>query len=198
MSTKTKNLPQMKGGLFLTDGGLETSLIFHEGWELPHFAAFNLLKDEAGTAALRTYYERYLAIARANGLGFVLESPTWRASADWGDKLGYSREGLADANRRSIALMSELRNRFAGAAPIVVSGNVGPRGDGYDPGTIMTADEAQAYHGVQIGSASARRTGRRFWRASPRCGHGRPRQAPPRSRPFHSRETSRLPRGYRR
>jgi S-methylmethionine-dependent homocysteine/selenocysteine methylase len=150
MSTKTKNLPQMKGGLFLTDGGLETSLIFHEGWELPHFAAFNLLKDEAGTAALRTYYERYLAIARANGLGFVLESPTWRASADWGDKLGYSREGLADANRRSIALMSELRNRFAGAAPIVVSGNVGPRGDGYDPGTIMTADEAQAYHGVQI------------------------------------------------
>jgi S-methylmethionine-dependent homocysteine/selenocysteine methylase len=149
-STKTKSLPQMEGGLFLTDGGLETSLIFHEGWELPHFAAFHLLKDEVGTAALRTYYERYLTIAQANGLGFVLESPTWRASADWGDKLGYSREALAAANRRSNALMFELRDRFAGTRSMVVSGNIGPRGDGYDPGNVMSADEAQDYHAAQI------------------------------------------------
>jgi S-methylmethionine-dependent homocysteine/selenocysteine methylase len=149
-STKTKSLPQMEGGLFLTDGGLETSLIFHEGWELPHFAAFHLLKDEVGTAALRTYYERYLTIAQANGLGFVLESPTWRASADWGDKLGYSSEALAAANRRSNALMFELRDRFAGTRSMVVSGNIGPRGDGYDPGNVMSADEAQDYHAAQI------------------------------------------------
>ena len=32
-------LPQLDGGLFLTDGGLETTLIFHEGFELPMFAA---------------------------------------------------------------------------------------------------------------------------------------------------------------
>ncbi len=150
MSAKTKALPQMEGGLFLTDGGLETSLIFHEGWELPHFAAFHLLKDEAGTAALRTYYERYLAIAQANGLGFVLESPTWRASADWGDKLGYSREALAAINRKSIELMFELRDRYAGVQPTVVSGNLGPRGDGYDPGLVMSADEARDYHAAQV------------------------------------------------
>jgi hypothetical protein len=33
-------LPQSAGGLFLTDGGIETTLIFHEGLELPDFAAF--------------------------------------------------------------------------------------------------------------------------------------------------------------
>jgi S-methylmethionine-dependent homocysteine/selenocysteine methylase len=150
MSIMTKSLPQMDGGLFLTDGGLETSLIFHEGWELPHFAAFHLLKDEKGTAALRGYYQRYLTIAQANGLGFVLESPTWRASADWGDKLGYSKADLAEANRRSNALMLELRDKFNGTAPVVVSGNLGPRGDGYDPGMIMSAAEAQDYHAAQI------------------------------------------------
>jgi homocysteine S-methyltransferase len=150
MSTRATTLPQLQGGLYLTDGGLETSLIFHEGWELPHFAAFHLLKDDAGVAALRTYYEAYLRIAQANGLGFVLESPTWRASTDWGDKLGYSREALAEANRRSDALMLELRDRYAGAAPLVVSGNIGPRGDGYDPGTVMNADEAQSYHAAQV------------------------------------------------
>ena len=82
-------LPQLDGGLFLTDGGIETDLIFNDGFELPYFAAFHLLQTEKGTAALRAYFARYAAIAR-NGTGFILESPTWRASADWGDKLGYS------------------------------------------------------------------------------------------------------------
>jgi len=86
-------LPQLGGGLFLTDGGIETTLIFHEGWALPYFAAFDLLKSAAGTAALYAYYERYAAMASACGLGFVLESPTWRASSDWGGKLGYSGAG---------------------------------------------------------------------------------------------------------
>ncbi len=156
MSTQTKSLPQIEGGLFLTDGGIETALIFHEGWELPHFAAFHLLKDEAGTEALRNYYARYATIAKDNGVGFVFESPTWRASADWGDKLGYSREAMAHANRRSIELMHELRDAYAGSvSPIVVSGCVGPRGDGYDPGTVMSADEAQSYHAAQIGVFAA-------------------------------------------
>jgi S-methylmethionine-dependent homocysteine/selenocysteine methylase len=153
MSKYRKGLPQLGGGLFLTDGGIETTLIFHDGLELPHFAAFHLLKDEAGTAALRRYFARYAEIARANGTGFILESPTWRASADWGDKLGYSAGALASANAKSIALMQGLRTEYQGArTPIVVSGCVGPRGDGYDPGAVMGADEAHDYHARQIGA----------------------------------------------
>ncbi len=156
MSQYRKSLPQLGGGLFLTDGGIETTLIFHDGLELPHFAAFHLLKDEAGTAALRRYFVRYAEIARTNGTGFILESPTWRASADWGEKLGYSAGALASANARSIALMQELRTAFQGErTPIVVSGCVGPRGDGYDPGASMTPDDAQDYHARQIGVFAA-------------------------------------------
>jgi S-methylmethionine-dependent homocysteine/selenocysteine methylase len=152
MSTYRKRLPQLDGGLFLTDGGIETDLIFNDGMELPHFAAFDLLKTEKGTAVLRAYYARYATIAKANVVGFILESPTWRASADWGRKLGYSQTALAQANSRSIELMAELRRQYQSmTAPVVISGCVGPRGDGYDPGTVMSADEAQAYHAEQIG-----------------------------------------------
>jgi S-methylmethionine-dependent homocysteine/selenocysteine methylase len=154
MSQYRKNLPQLHGGLFLTDGGIETTLIFHDGLELPHFAAFHLLKDETGTAALRRYFARYAEIARANGTGFILESPTWRASADWGEKLGYSAAALRAANTKSIALMQELRTAYqeGGCSPMVVSGCIGPRGDGYDPGAAMSIDEAHDYHASQIGA----------------------------------------------
>jgi S-methylmethionine-dependent homocysteine/selenocysteine methylase len=151
MSPKQALLPQLGRGLFLTDGGIETTLIFHEGLELPYFAAFDLLKSAQGTATLYAYYERYAAIASACGLGFVLESPTWRASRDWGDKLGYSTAALATANRQAIALMGRLRHAFAGrGSAMVVSGCVGPRGDGYQPGSGMDADEAGDYHAAQI------------------------------------------------
>ena len=151
MSLDRSPLPQLGGGLFLTDGGIETTLIFHDGLALPYFAAFDLLKTPAGTAALYAYYERYAAMARACRAGFVLESPTWRASSDWGDKLGYSAAALAAANRNAIALMWRLRAAFAAeGSPMVISGCVGPRGDGYDPGSGMGAEEASDYHGAQI------------------------------------------------
>jgi S-methylmethionine-dependent homocysteine/selenocysteine methylase len=144
-------LPQLSGELFLTDGGIETTLIFHEGLELPHFAAFHILGTARGRAVLMRYYERYLAIAKEAGLGFVLESPTWRASADWGEKLGYARDGIDAVNRASIDLMLGLRAwHERPATPIVVSGCVGPRGDGYDPGQAMTAAGAEAYHALQV------------------------------------------------
>jgi S-methylmethionine-dependent homocysteine/selenocysteine methylase len=153
MARDTRQLPHVDCKLFLTDGGIETTLIFCDGLELPHFAAFHLLRDAKGREALVRYYERYIAIAKAAGLGFVLESPTWRASADWGDKLGYSRDAIAAVNRDSITLMHELRARHANSrTPIVVSGCIGPRGDGYDPGHVMPAEEAQSYHSHQIGA----------------------------------------------
>jgi homocysteine S-methyltransferase len=106
------HLPQLDGGLFLTDGGIETTLIFHEGLDLPLLAAFDLLKDYGGAEALRRYFEQYAELAREHGLGFVLESPTWRASPRWAAELGHSNEQLADLNRKAIALMEALRERY--------------------------------------------------------------------------------------
>ena len=109
MSRYRNRLPQLTRDLFLTDGGLETTLVFHEGIALPCFAAFTLLKDEAGAAILRRYFERYADLAAARGVGLVLESPTWRANPDWGAKLGYDTAALAEANRKGLELLEELR-----------------------------------------------------------------------------------------
>jgi S-methylmethionine-dependent homocysteine/selenocysteine methylase len=147
-------LPQLSGGLFLTDGGIETTLVFHDRFDLPYFAAFDLLKHERGRAALRRYYRSHTALARDHGVGFVLESATWRASADWGDKLGYSRDGLAQVNREAIEMLEAIREEYADTT-MVISGCVGPRGDGYDPAHIMTEEEAERYHAEQIGVFAA-------------------------------------------
>ena len=151
MSKYRNRLPQLKDGLFITDGGLETTLIFHDGIDLPAFAAFDLLKDDAGLTVLRRYFARYAELARSHGVGLVLESPTWRANPDWGTKLAYDAAALTDANRKGIGLMLEIRAQYEDAdAQMVVSGNVGPRGDGYRPGSRMSSSEAQRYHASQI------------------------------------------------
>ena len=146
MARYRSNLPQLGGDLFLTDGGIETTLIFHEGLDLPEFAAFYLLRDESGTAALRKYFRTYAAIAARFDVGLILESATWRASADWGAKLGYSASALAEANRAAIRLLEEIRDEMPQSQPAVISGCIGPRGDGYIPSHAMTAREAEAYH----------------------------------------------------
>jgi S-methylmethionine-dependent homocysteine/selenocysteine methylase len=145
-------LPQLDADRpFLTDGGLETTLIFHRGLELPCFAAFDLLKDDAGRDELRAYFEPYVALARERGAGMVLDTATWRASPDWAQRLGYSPDDLDDANRAAVALAEEIRALGEDErTPIVVNGVVGPRGDGYDPAELMSASEAEAYHSRQI------------------------------------------------
>jgi len=151
MSKYRHQLPQLGENLFLTDGGLETTLIFHDGIELPYFASFDLLKDDAGFERLRAYYRRYASMARDRRMGLVLESPTWRANPDWGAKLGYDAVRLADANRRAIGLMLEIRDEFeTPESPMPISGNLGPRGDGYRADARMTVAEARAYHRTQI------------------------------------------------
>ncbi|MGD9614531.1 MAG: homocysteine S-methyltransferase family protein [Alphaproteobacteria bacterium] len=151
MAKYRNHLPQQDGGLFLTDGGIETTLIFHDGFELPYFAAFHLLRDAKGAEALRWYFSRYAAIAHTCETGFIFEAATWRANPDWAEKLGYSTAALVAANRQAIDLLVGLRAAFETArSPMVISGCVGPRGDGYDPGALMTPDEAEAYHAVQI------------------------------------------------
>lgn len=146
-----QSLPQTNGQLFVTDGGLETTLVFHDKMDLPAFAAFPLLDTDAGRQRLADYYREYLNHAAQHGLGFILEAPTWRANPDWAAQLGYSREQLAAVNRRGIDEMVALRWEFEARVPaLVISGNLGPRGDGYVAQNLMTADEAEAYHGEQI------------------------------------------------
>lgn len=144
-------LPQLGGGLYLTDGGIETTLIFHEGLELPDFAAFHLLRTPEGEAALHKYFRTYAEIARRFAAGLILESATWRASADWGVRLGYTSRKLADANRNAINLLEVVRTEYqSDKTPVVISGCVGPRGDGYVPEHMMSEQEAESYHCDQI------------------------------------------------
>ena len=151
MAKYRHNLPQLGDAIFLTDSGLETTLIFHDGLDLPHFASFALLKTAGGRKRLREYYDLHADKAARSGLGFILETVTWRANPDWAAKLGYDTTALEQANRDAVELMLEVRREFeTPASPMVISGNLGPRGDGYDPGKLMTADEAEAYHGPQI------------------------------------------------
>jgi len=145
-------LPQLSGDVFITDGGMETTLIFQEGIDLPLFAAFDLMRDDEGREALRAYYASYVELARERGVGIVLDTPTWRASRDWGEQLGYSADELDAVNRAAVSLVSELRG--AGDT-IVISGCVGPRGDGYRADDRMNAGEAEDYHAAQIASFAA-------------------------------------------
>jgi S-methylmethionine-dependent homocysteine/selenocysteine methylase len=141
-------LPQLSAPLFIADGGLETTLVFLHGVDLPDFAAFPLLDDEDGRQHLRRYHDPYLDIAERRGVGIVLDTPTWRANHDWAARLGYSSEQLADINRRSVAFVGELAAARTGLVA-VINGVIGPRGDGYVVECAMTATEAQHYHAMQ-------------------------------------------------
>lgn len=145
----TVELPQLTGSPVVTDGGLETDLIYHHGVELPDFAAFVLVDDEQGRDLLLRYYQDYIAIARGAGTAVQLETPTWRASQDWGDRLGYTAADLRRVNRDAVALLAGLRDG-AGIESFLVSGCVGPQGDGYVAGEVVDPDEAAAYHTAQI------------------------------------------------
>jgi S-methylmethionine-dependent homocysteine/selenocysteine methylase len=141
---------QLGGGTFITDGGMETTLIFRDGLELPDFAAFVLLDDADGPETLRAYYAPYVAIAARHGVGIVLDTPTWRANPDWGARLGYSAEALDDVNRRGVALLEGVRVDADEDVDMLISGCIGPRGDGYVVSDAMSPDEAQAYHSAQV------------------------------------------------
>ncbi|MBY4607819.1 homocysteine S-methyltransferase family protein [Rhizobium sp. 9T] len=150
MAKYRNGLPQLKGGTFITDGGMETTMIFQEGIALPHFAAFILLASEDGRQRMRNYYRRYLDIARRHGTGFVLDTATWRANPDWGQKLGYTAEALKAANEEAVELLVGLCSDYEQPEqPIIISGAIGPRGDGYKAGS-MDAAEAEDYHAFQI------------------------------------------------
>jgi homocysteine S-methyltransferase len=150
MAKYRSNLPQLGDRTFLTDSGLETTLIFHDGIDLPHFASIALHDSEEGERRLRNYFLRHIEIAKARNAGFILESTSWRASPDWGAKLGLSSSDLITLNRKAIALLVTLRDEHeTPQCPMPISGNIGPRGDGYSLDRMMTSDEAMRYHAFQ-------------------------------------------------
>jgi S-methylmethionine-dependent homocysteine/selenocysteine methylase len=152
-ATESPRLPRPQGPRFVTDGGLETDLIFHRGADLSDFAAFPLLDSIEGRALLQRYYDDYAEIAWRVGVGLLLEAPTWRASPDWGHRLGYDRTELARINTDAITLLFQLRDRYANhIEPILVGGTVGPRGDGYSAAARLEPEQAAEYHRPQLES----------------------------------------------
>lgn len=142
-------LPHETGDAFLIDGGLETTLVFREGIDLPHFSSAVLLGDAEGEAQLRRYFARYAAVAREAGMRFIFEAPLWRASREWGARLGYTAEGADALNRRGVEFVHELQSEHRGLSSIV-SACIGPRGDGYAPDAMMDAPEAARHHAPQL------------------------------------------------
>ncbi|MFC4785845.1 homocysteine S-methyltransferase family protein [Nocardioides sp. MAHUQ-72] len=150
-----ENLSWLAAGRYVSDGGLETDLIFNRGVDLPEFASFPLVEDERGRALLRDYYDGYAAIARTAGVGLTLESPTWRANPDWGARVGYDATELARVNRAAISFLHQLRESYADLGDVRVIGAVGPRGDGYVAGERTDPDRAADYHRLQLEAFAA-------------------------------------------
>lgn len=142
---------KIDASIFLTDGGLETELIFTKNIELPHFAAFPLLDRPKYQSVLREYFIDYLEIANRNGTSYILESPTWRANKDWGYKLGYNTSELLMVNQKAILFLKELKEAYQHKIEhILLSGQIGPRGDGYRVKEAMSIQQAKTYHDLQM------------------------------------------------
>ncbi|MEZ5471309.1 MAG: homocysteine S-methyltransferase family protein [Marinicella sp.] len=139
--------------IYLTDGGLETTLIFHHEINLPHFSSFVLMSYSEGQNVLKSYYQGYLDLAKKNKKNFILETPTWRASSDWGDLIGYDAAELHVVNTSAVTMLRELQSAYSDdVEEILISGNIGPRSDGYQPTQLMTCSEAEKYHSAQVNS----------------------------------------------
>jgi len=155
MSIYQSNLPQLSGKFCITDGGMETDLIFNKNIDLPEFASYDLLRTQEGYETLYEYYESYAKLAQRFNVGLILETPTWRANPDWGKKIGDSVDAIHYFNLKAVKQIEQIREQYGTEdSPIVISGCIGPRGDGYRPGSLMTASQAQQYHSTQIESFS--------------------------------------------
>ena len=142
-------LPQIGDEVFLSDGGVETDLIYHRGYDLPLFASFVLHDDPAADGVVRDYFRDYLRIGASFGYGLVLETLTWRASSAWGTQLGYDAPRLREVNRRAVECLLDLREREA-ETTVVVSGCIGPSSDAYSALGAIGVDEAHEYHQPQV------------------------------------------------
>lgn len=155
MSIYQSKLPQLSGKICITDGGMETDFIFNKNIDLPEFASYDLLRTQEGYEALSAYYESYAKLAQQFNVGLILETPTWRANPDWGKKIGDSLDTIHHFNLKAVKQIEQIRKQYETEnSPIIISGCIGPRGDGYRANALMTVSEAQQYHSTQIESFS--------------------------------------------
>jgi homocysteine S-methyltransferase len=149
----------LETGTFLANGGIETYLLFQQGFPLRDGCGFEVFDDPAALEALeRTYLEPIADAALENGLGLVYDALVWRASPDWFARLGYKPADVERLNRLAISRTREAleswRRKRGGAAktmPLVVSADIGPRGDGYRVESRASVDAARGYHDPQVG-----------------------------------------------
>lgn len=136
---------------YLAEGGTETEIMFRHGYDFPHFAVFELFKNPEATERLRDMYKRYLDVVAESGFGALIGGLDYRASPDWADLLGYSREGLFDVQSQCIDFLRDVARPYHGQIPdIRICGITGPRGDAYALNKTITTDEAEEYHSVQM------------------------------------------------
>jgi homocysteine S-methyltransferase len=148
--------PMGSGELFLTEGGSETEIMYRHGFELPEFAMFPLLDNPKAVPIMRDMYCAQLDVAAKNGLSFLLTGLDYRASPDWGEKLGYSPQGLAEANIAAIDFLRDIAKDYKGQIPrLLIGGILGPRGDAYNLNADITAESAEDYHSVQLETLKA-------------------------------------------
>lgn len=148
--------PKKADTLYLTEGGQETEIMYRFGYDFPEFAMFKLLDNAAALDAMRDMYRRYLDVAAQHGCVALMGGLDYRASPDWGAKLGLSLDALADIQHRAIGFLRDVSQPYRGQLPdILIAGIIGPRGDAYSLNRTITADEAEAYHGVQLATLKA-------------------------------------------
>lgn len=144
-------LPQLNGVPCLTDAGMETWLLFKEGIDMPLFASFPLINQKEGRAAIDRYMREFCVLARRDNKGFIIDTPTWRASKRWADELGYSEPALRDIHKNSIEYLNQLRAEYdSKSSPIIINGIIGPQDDGYNPEQFLSSAEAEDYHSQQV------------------------------------------------
>ena len=147
-----KSFPsRQEGRFYLSEGGTETELMYKYGFELPHFAMFPLLDNPDAVTKMREMFRSYLEVAAKHKICALMGGLDYRASPDWGELLGYSPEGLAEANIQSIEFLREIANEYTSEIPdILIQGLIGPRGDAYERNESITENEAEDYHSVQL------------------------------------------------
>jgi len=148
---REKYPPRLDGKFYLTEGGAETEILYKWGFELPEFAMFPLLDNSEADAVIRGMYRRYFDVAEAHDTGLLILGHDYRASPDWGAKLGYTPEALVEMQHRTIQFLTDMRTEYEGrVTDVYVGGCIGPRGDAYGTGGDITESEAEDYHSVQL------------------------------------------------
>ncbi|KAJ5210720.1 Homocysteine S-methyltransferase [Penicillium cf. griseofulvum] len=143
------NLPQLTSiKPFITEGGIETTLIYTKNIDLPNFSTLPVLNTEDGKETISSIYKGYIDIARAHSTGVVLETRTWRGSPLWSSEIGLSIPQMVDLNHTAVKLLQGIRSETP-FDPIVISGAMGPLQDAYQDSTV-SFDQAREYYGPQI------------------------------------------------